>query len=93
MLGEKFKTWLANFIPNATFLKLEMYVIILEYLQDEPSRFIEFSDNGMEELNRVLLNVDNTSAILNNINKQLPDLPDLKAQDAKKKETKAPDTN
>lgn len=89
MLEKKFKTWPTNLISNATLLIFGMHVINLSYLEDKPLYFTKFLDGGMKKSNKTLEKLDNTTAISNNDNKYLPDLPDLKAKWAKKKEKNA----
>lgn len=66
-----------------------MHVTNLGYLKDELFCFIKLSNSNMEELNKILGEMDNIAAISDNDNKYSPNLLDLKVKYAKKKKEKA----
>lgn len=89
MLGEEWETWPENFIPDATFFTLRIYIANLVYLENGLSCFTKLWDDGTKKSNKILLGPDNTSHNPNNNNKQPPDQPGSKAKKVKKKEEKA----
>ena len=56
-------TWLADLLPDATFIIVGIHVTNLSYLEDKSLCFIELLDNNTEESNRMLVG-QNTAAII-----------------------------
>ncbi len=63
ILGEKFEMWLADPLPDMTFIIVGMYVINLGYLEDGPFCFTELTNSDIEELNRMLIGLHTTTII------------------------------
>ncbi len=89
MLGEEFKTWPADPLPDATLITVGMHVTNLSYLEDGPPCFTQLPDGGMEESNRILVGVDTAAVIPETNNQDLPDLIDSEAEWVNKKKEKA----
>lgn len=67
MLKKKFEMWPANLFPNATLIKIGIYITNLDYLENRPLCFTELLDNSMEELNKILVGL-NIAAIISKTN-------------------------
>lgn len=80
MLKEEFETRLANFIFNTTLFTLGKHITNLNYLKNELFCFRKLLDSNMEELNKILEELDNIAIISNNDKKHLLDLFDLEVK-------------
>lgn len=89
MFGEEIETWPVNPLPDTTLVIIGIYITNLSYLKDGPSHFMEFPDSSMEESNWMLVVLDIAAIIPETDNQDLPDLIDLKVEQANKKKDKA----
>ena len=89
MLKEEFEIWSADPLSDATLITVGMHVINLGYLENRPPHFRELSDSGMEESNRMLIELKTAAIIPETDDQDLPDLIDSKAEQANKKKEKA----
>lgn len=89
MLKEEFETWSTDPRTKETLIQLDLHVSTLGYLEEGLIRFLELPDNNTKK-NRQIIGLNTTAAIPdNNPLPNSPDLNDLEAEQAKKKEKKA----
>lgn len=88
MIRKKFKIWLADPLFNATRVIVGIYVTNLGYLKDKPLYFTELLDGNIEELNKMLIELDTAIVIPETNNQDLTNLIDLEAKWANKKKKK-----
>ena len=65
-----------------------MHIINLNYLKDRLFCFTKLLDNGIKELNRILVGLNTIAVILKTNNSDLLDLIDLEAKRVNKKKEK-----
>ncbi len=89
MLGEEFKTWPADPLPDTILITVGIHVTNLGYLEDRPPHFTELLDGSTKESNKMLVRLDIAAIIPETDNQDLLDLIDLEAEWVNKKKEKA----
>ena len=89
MLEEEFEIWLVDLLLNTILVIVGMHIINQSFLEDRSSYFTELLDSNTKELNKMLVELDIATVILEINYQDLSNLIDLKVKQANKKKEKA----